>query len=402
MYIWEAVKVAIDSILSNKLRAFLTMLGIIIGIASVITIVSLGAGGQKAILGEFEKIGVNVFSIKTRNDVEIRDSDRLTIRDVEMIRKRLSSVKYAAPIAEKMGLAKTDKVTKRALFIATDFDYGNVSNLKVIYGRFLNEKDILLGRNVILIDKDSAKELFGYEDCVGKSIKIGSYSSFDTAKIIGVIDSGNLKSLGGSIADQIPVIAAIPITYAQKIFPDVNISQIYVMTYNQNQLDETSSQAVRLIEALHHNKDKYEAENLIGFLEEFNSILSIFTAIIGAIAGISLIVGGIGIMNIMLVSVTERTREIGIRKAIGARQKDILMQFLIEAVAISLLGGAIGIFFGYILSNIIGTFINITPIISINTILIAFLFSSAVGIFFGIYPAQKAARLDPIVALRNE
>jgi len=402
MYIWEAVKVAIDSILSNKLRAFLTMLGIIIGIASVITIVSLGAGGQKAILGEFEKIGVNVFSIKTRNDVEIRDSDRLAIRDVEMIRKRLSSVKYAAPIAEKMGLAKTDKVTKRALFIATDFDYGNVSNLKVIYGRFLNEKDILLGRNVILIDKESAKELFGYEDCVGKSIKIGSYSSFDTAKIIGVIDSGNLKSLGGSIADQIPVIAAIPITYAQKIFPDVNISQIYVMTYNQNQLDETSSQAVRLIEALHHNKDKYEAENLIGFLEEFNSILSIFTAIIGAIAGISLIVGGIGIMNIMLVSVTERTREIGIRKAIGARQKDILMQFLIEAVAISLLGGAIGIFFGYILSNIIGPFINITPIISINTILIAFLFSSAVGIFFGIYPAQKAARLDPIVALRNE
>ncbi len=402
MYIWEAVKVAIDSILSNKLRAFLTMLGIIIGIASVITIVSLGAGGQKAILGEFEKIGVNVFSIKTRNDVEIRDSDRLAIRDVEMIRKRLSSVKYAAPIAEKMGLAKTDKVTKRALFIATDFDYGNVSNLKVIYGRFLNEKDILLGRNVILIDKDSAKELFGYEDCIGKSIKIGSYSSFDTAKIIGVIDSGNLKSLGGSIADQIPVIAAIPITYAQKIFPDVNISQIYVMTYNQNQLDETSSQAVRLIESLHHNKNKYKTENFISFLEEFNRILGIFTAVIGAIAGISLLVGGIGIMNIMLVSVTERTREIGIRKAIGARQKDILTQFLIEAVTISLIGGAIGIFLGYILANIVGPFIDITPVFSINTILIAFLFSTAVGIFFGIYPAQKAAKLDPIVALRYE
>lgn len=402
MYILEAIKVAIDSILSNKLRALLTMLGIIIGIASVITIVSLGAGGQKAILGEFEKIGVSVFSIKTKNNVEIRESDKLTLKDVEMIRKRLSSVKYAAPITEKFGLAKTDKLTKRAIFIATDFDYGNVSNIKIIYGRFLNEKDILMGRNVVLIDKDSAKELFGYEDCVGKTIKIGSSSSFDTAKIIGVIDSGNLKSLGGSIADQIPVIAAIPITYAQKIFPDVNISQIYVMTYNQNQLDEASSQAVRLIESFHHNKDKYEAENLIGFLEEFNRILSIFTAIIGAIAGISLIVGGIGIMNIMLVSVTERTREIGIRKAIGARQKDILMQFLIEAVAISLLGGAIGIFFGYILSNIIGPFINITPIISINTILIAFLFSSAVGIFFGIYPAQKAARLDPIVALRYE
>ncbi|HAA80790.1 MAG TPA: macrolide ABC transporter permease, partial [Thermoanaerobacter sp.] len=329
MYILEAIKVAIDSILSNKLRALLTMLGIIIGIASVITIVSLGAGGQKAILGEFEKIGVSVFSIKTKNNVEIRESDKLTLKDVEMIRKRLSSVKYAAPITKKFGLVKTDKLTKRAIFIATDFDYGNVSNIKIIYGRFLNEKDILMGRNVVLIDKDSAKELFGYEDCVGKSIKIGSYSSFDTAKIIGVIDSGNLKSLGGSIADQIPVIAAIPITYAQKIFQDVDISQIYVMTYNQNQLDETSSQAVRLIESLHHNKDKYEAENLIGFLEEFNRILSIFTAIIGAIAGISLIVGGIGIMNIMLVSVTERTREIGIRKAIGARQKDILTQFLI-------------------------------------------------------------------------
>ncbi|MEW9082134.1 ABC transporter permease [Caldanaerobacter subterraneus] len=402
MYIWEAFKVAIESILSNKLRTFLTMLGIIIGIASVITIVSLGAGGQKAILGEFEKIGVNVFSIKMRNDVDIREGDRLTLRDVEMIRKRLPSVKYAAPVAEKMGLAKTEKYTKRALFIGTDFDYGNISSLKVIHGRFLNEKDILLGRNVILIDKDSAIELFGYEDCVGKSIKIGTYYYFDTAKVIGVIDSGNLKSLGGSIADQIPIIAAIPITYAQKIFPDINISQIYVMTYDQSQLEEASSQAVRLIESLHHNKDKYKTENLISFLEEFNRILGIFTTVIGAIAGISLLVGGIGIMNIMLVSVTERTKEIGIRKAVGARRKDIMIQFLIESVTISLIGGAIGILLGYLLANIVGPFIDIKPIISINAILIAFFFSTAVGIFFGIYPAQKAAKLDPIVALRYE
>jgi len=223
MYMRELIKVAIKSIFSNKLRTFLTMLGIIIGIASVITIVSLGEGGKTAILGEFEKIGVNIFSVRPRTDVEITESDRLTVKDVEMIRKRVSSVKYAAPVAQKFGLVKSGKRTKKAIFIATDFDYGNVSNLKIIYGRFLNERDILLGRNVVLIDRESAKELFGYEDCVGQTIKVGSSTSFDTAKIIGVIDSGSYRVLGGAAADQFPVIAAMPITYAQKIFDDVTI-----------------------------------------------------------------------------------------------------------------------------------------------------------------------------------
>ncbi|WAM31840.1 ABC transporter permease [Caldicellulosiruptor naganoensis] len=402
MYISELIKVAIKSILSNKLRTFLTMLGIIIGIASVITIMSLGEGGQKAIVGEFEKIGVNIFSIRTRTDVQITESDRFTIKDVEMIRKRIPAVKYAAPVAQKFGLVKTENKTKRAFFIATDFDYGNVSNLKVVYGRFFNEKDILQGRNVVLIDKDSAKELFGYEDCVGKTIKVGSFSSFDTAKIIGVIDSGNFKILAGSASDQFPVIAAMPITYAQKIFDDVIISQIYVMTYNSDQLDEASSQAIRILEARHHNKDKYKTEKFVAFMEQFNRILGIFTTIMSAIAAISLLVGGIGVMNIMLVSVTERTREIGIRKAIGATQRDILIQFLIEALLISLIGGAIGTFSGYLFANLVGPFIQITPVVSLQSILIAFIFSSAVGIFFGIYPARRAAKLDPIVALRYE
>lgn len=402
MYIKELIKVAIKSIFSNKLRTFLTMLGIIIGIASVITIVSLGEGGKTAILGEFEKIGVNIFSVRPRTDVEITESDRFTVKDVEMIRKRVSSVKYAAPVAQKFGLVKSGKRTKRALFIATDFDYGNVSNLKIVYGRFLNERDILLGRNVVLIDRESAKELFGYEDCVGQTIKVGSSTSFDTAKIIGVIDSGSYRALGGAASDQFPVIAAMPITYAQKIFDDVTISQIYVMTYKSDQLDEATSQVVRLLELRHHNKDKYKTENFVNFMEQFERILGIFTTVMSAIAAISLLVGGIGVMNIMLVAVTERTREIGIRKAIGATQRDILVQFLIEALLISLIGGSVGTLLGYLLANLVGPFIQITPVVSLKTILIAFVFSSAVGIFFGIYPAKRAAQLDPIVALRYE
>lgn len=402
MYISELIKVAIKSIFSNKLRTFLTMLGIIIGFASVITIMSLGEGGKKAILGEFEKIGVNIFSVRTRSDVQITESDRLTVKDVEMIRKRIPAVKYAAPVAQKLGLVKTENRTKRSIFIATDFDYGNVSNLKIVYGRFFNEKDILQGRNVVLIDKDSAKDLFGYEDCVGKTIKLGSFSSLYTAKIIGVIDSGNFKFMAGSASDQFPVIAAIPITYAQKIFDDVIITQIYVMTYEPEQLDEASSQVLKILEARHHNKDKYKTEKFVTFMEQFNRILGIFTTIMSAIAAISLLVGGIGVMNIMLVSVTERTREIGIRKAIGATQRDILIQFLIEALLISLIGGTIGTFLGYLLANLVGPFIQITPVISLQSILVAFLFSSAVGIFFGIYPAKRAAKLDPIVALRYE
>lgn len=405
MFFAEIFKISIKSIFSNKLRAFLTMLGIIIGISSVITIMSLGQGGQKAILGEFEKIGVNIFDIRLKNDIQISQNDYFTIKDAEHLKDRIDKIKAATPIFQTTGIVKTEKITKRAFIISGNADLSSISNISILYGRFLNQKDIIYNRNVALIDSQSAKKLFGYTDCVGKTINIGTISSMQSATIIGVFDGEGMQSLSMLTGGQSIVTVIMPITLAQKIFGErFYINQIRVLVYKTEQLDFAQASSKRIIGLMHHNlsSDKYKTEGFINWMEQFNKILGIFTAIMSSIAAISLIVGGIGVMNIMLVSVTERTREIGIRKALGARRKDILVQFLIESLIISLIGGIIGMGLGVLLASIIGPRLNITPVISLSTVLIAFVFSSAVGIFFGMYPANKASKLDPIQALRYE
>ncbi|MHB1125412.1 MAG: ABC transporter permease [Bacillota bacterium] len=403
MSILENIRIAMDSILSNKLRSFLTMLGIIIGISSVITIVSLGQGGQNTIMGEFEKIGSTTVNVKV--DAQKADiSDYITMDDIKQVKEKIPYIKYASPFLQKQGVANSHRKSKRAFIMGGSEDMQYMQNLETLDGRFYNSMEYLEGKPVIVIDNSAAKILFGTDDVVGKSLDIGPANATKKATIVGLIKN-QMGMFGGADDDNIPVIIYAPASFIITLFADDSmIDTMSIMADSKENTESAGNATVNMLQNRHGNRDRevYKADNLLKQIDQVNMVLGIFTAFIGAVAAISLLVGGIGVMNIMLVSVTERTREIGIRKAIGARTGTILFQFLTESVIISCLGGIIGLIIGIAGAYGIGSFAGITPEISPAVIIIAVLFASAIGIFFGIYPARKAARLNPIEALRYE
>ncbi|WP_338826429.1 putative ABC transporter permease YknZ [Moorella thermoacetica] len=396
MNLMEGFFLALEGIWSNKLRSFLTMLGITIGIAAVITVVAVGEGGRAVLMQEMEKIGSNLFAVYIPwNSSQMPRENELTLEDVTAIKELVPAVKYLAPSSFNQANISSGRKEKAVTVQGTTADYGPLRNVEILHGRFLTSADVAAARPAVVIDEKLAAELFRSGDAVGQKVLLKGTS----AVIVGVAKAESSFLTGG---DQTSTVY-IPITYWQQLFPRRPINQLEGQAASKDQVDPAMKLVARILERRHNAAPgRYQTMSMEQQMAVANRVTGILTLIIGAIAAISLFVGGIGVMNIMLVSVTERTREIGIRMALGARRRDIMGQFLVEALTISLMGGVLGMLIGAGGAFAIAHFAHWPPLISWSTVAIAFAFSTAVGLFFGLYPANKAARLDPIEALRYE
>lgn len=394
MNILESVQVALEGIWTNRLRSFLTMLGIIIGVAAVIAVVAIGQGSKSVILGEFEKTGSNLFVIYTRWEEGKPPPtwEDLTLRDAEVIQELVPEVELMAPITFSQATVINGDKSKTAWLNGTTAGYEEIRNIELARGRFFTDDDNKAVRSVVVIDSNLAEDLFGRKDPLGQKVVIGGHPMV----VIGVSKVAD-SLLGRGDSREV----YLPINTMHKVFQLRYVNQLEGKAVTKDAVDLAMEQGIRILER-RHGKDFYRGVTLESDLEMVNNIMGVLTLVIGSIAGISLGVGGIGVMNIMLVSVTERTREIGLRKALGARRKDILIQFLIESVTICLIGGFIGFLLGIGLALAIAAAAKWPPVLSWWPVILAIAFSSAVGVFFGLYPANKAAKLDPIDALRYE
>ncbi|MGN0167885.1 MAG: ABC transporter permease [Acetatifactor sp.] len=400
--IWEYIKIALMNIRSNKGRSFLTMLGIIIGISSVIMIISIGNGVKGGINNELNAMAGGQLYIYSYGDNEEGISLEFTDEDIDAILEKVPHVKAVTPSWSWNGTATGRKgvFSARATFGMPGLEYS--SNDPVIKGRYFNESDYYSANKVCVITESSAKTLFGTTNVIGMSFEYALYGVSQEFTIVGIRkDNASMFSMGGTNT----VSMEVPLTVISDAYGFyVTNNDLLIISDGAEYATQVASDVVRLMENRHNvrGKNAIQVENFNDYMSQMDQILSYITLFVVFVAAISLLVGGIGVMNIMLVSVTERTREIGIRKSLGARTGSILLQFLSESAIITLLGGIIGILIGVAGAFGICSLIGFTARVNVSTVLGASLFSSAVGIFFGIYPARKAARLSPIEALRHE
>ncbi|MFA7077958.1 MAG: ABC transporter permease [Syntrophomonas sp.] len=390
----EMIAVALEGIWVNKLRSALTMLGMIIGVMFVIIIVTTGQSVNKLVSQEVEGMGANSFTlVPVANDNG--QKGKLTLNDCKLLKDSMDSIEFVVPLKVLPNTAafETTRKKKTNMLIGTSPDYLKVSQLGFAQGRFFNEAENQMGRRVVVIDQNLADELFGPGNtAVGKTLRINRIPF----QVCGVTKPE------AAVMGMQQTFTCIPIQTLMEMDDNQGVQQALVRVKNKEQLKAATKQSVGILELRHAVKKGYQAQTNEQMMEQFSTILTVMTSVFGALAGIALLVGGIGIMNIMLVSVTERTREIGVRVALGARRRDILMQFLVESATISALGGSIGMMLGVGIGAIISLVLKTPIIVSFGTMLAAFGFSSAIGIIFGLYPANRAAKLDPIDALRYE
>jgi putative ABC transport system permease protein len=404
MKLTSLVKTASKSILRNRVRSLLTMLGIIIGVASVIVMVAIGEGAQQEIRQQIESMGTNVLmvmpgSMNARGGVRYTGARRtLTLIDAERL-ETVNGIAAISPVARASGriIGGIGNWQTSAMGVAPD--YLTVRSWSLSDGEMFTLRDIQTAAKSAVIGKTVADELFPSQDPIGATIRIGSLP----VKITGVLAPRGQNSMG---QDQDDVVLLPVTTVMRRMSGSRFIDQIMISTASMDIIPQVEAEVEAVLRASHRlsptDENDFTIRNQSEMMERATETARVMTALLGAIAGVSLVVGGIGIMNIMLVSVTERTREIGIRMAVGARESDILLQFLIESVVLGIMGGAIGAGLSFLLIWLTSEFIGLAAVIDFATVFMSLGFSAAVGVFFGFYPARKAARLNPIEALRFE
>lgn len=398
----EITSLAFKSILRNKTRSILTMLGIIIGVASVILLVSIGTGLQKYITDQFEQLGANLVVVvpgrvargggnALSSGAPNFNGSKLTLADAEKVAKIQGPIEAVGTGIETSGSVSYLGKTKYTTIAGMSAEYLKIRNLDVSRGKTISTSDVRAERNVVILGETVIQKLFGQGQALGRDVTIGGQKF----KVIGVLKSIGSGGLGVDVND----FAIIPVTSAQKVFGMKTIMVIGVKADTKEDIPAVINLVKKEL-LKKYKDDDFSVVDQSSLVDSINQILGVVTVALGGIAAISLVVGGVGIMNIMLVSVTERTREIGLRKAVGAKPNDILYQFIIEAVTLSLTGGVIGVLIGALGSLALSRVVSTS--ISFWSVVLAFGVSAGVGIIFGVAPAARASKLDPIEALKYE
>ncbi len=402
---WQTAVIALRALRRNKMRSTLTALGIIIGVASVVAMVAVGNGAQARITSQVSALGQNLLSVfagsKKSGGVQsgLGSASALTLADADAIGREVADVAGISPEISTSAQAIANGRNWSTTIAGESPDYLKIRDWNLASGSMFTDREVRSAAKVAVIGSKTANELFGALNPVGQSVRIKNMPFV----IIGLLESKGAGMGGANQDDRI----IIPYTTAMKrITGDKYLRSVNVQIASSERMEIAQQQITALLRQRHRltegREDDFNIFNQKEIADTVNSISTVITLLLGSVAGISLFVGGIGIMNIMLVSVTERTREIGIRIAVGAQPGDIRLQFLIEAITLSLFGGLIGVLCGVGASHLVGVVANFKAIVSTGSIFLAFGVSSVIGIFFGFYPAHKAAALDPIVALRYE
>jgi len=409
MNITQSIFEALESLNGNKMRSGLTVLGIVIGVAAVIAMLAVGRGAEASITGSISGIGTNLLFV-FRGDMNdtVRNPKPLTLGDADALTDQFAapSVEAVAPALQGNAIVSFGGEQMSTQLSGVTPEYFSARNYLITEGEYINEEHLLGRASVVLLGPDIAEELFGHSDGItGETVRIEG----QPFRVLGV-----LESKGGGMMGSQDNVAIIPLTTAQarliRRSSNDRVDIIFIQAVDAELVPQAAEEVAQILRTRHRTPigaDDFTVFTQEDMLNTASSITGILTIFLGGIAAISLLVGGIGIMNIMLVSVTERTREIGLRKALGARKKDILIQFLTESSLLSLIGGIIGIGLGWLIAFIVrqvalASNTDFSPVIGTDAILLATLFSAAVGLFFGIYPASRAANLEPVEALRHE